>query len=115
MNNAISKNDDLIVQNDLGRKRAIVKVGNGYETLVELEPGVWGYGAIVAALVKSRYTNDEMQAIVNNHLLGDDNLENEQEYDDMQEWRRKCKARAKELLALGEDMGLTYTDNLITT
>ena len=31
------------------------------------------------------------------------------ELDELQAWREKCKARAKELLAMGEKMGLEVT------
>lgn len=115
MTSAISENQDVIVQNDLGRKKAIIKVGNGNDTMVELETGVWNYGAIVSTLVRAKYSEDEVEAIINNNIAllatpsavsDEDGQQKLSEFQQMQEWREKCKARAKELLAIGEEMGL---------
>lgn len=119
MNSAISENQDVIVQNDLGRKKATIKVGNGNATMVELETGVWSYKDILAALIRAKYSENDMEAIINNSLaliasptaISEEKAEQRQsELQEMQEWREKCKARAKELLAIGEEMGLVRTD-----
>nr|DAD87613.1 MAG TPA: hypothetical protein [Siphoviridae sp. ctAUQ2] len=56
------------------------------------------YSQLVAAIVQSRYPNDDMQAIINNHLLEDGDAEHEAEWDAMQAWRVEAKAKAKEIL-----------------
>lgn len=115
MKSAISENNDVIVQNDLGRKRAIIKVGNGCESMVELPTGVWNYGAIVSALVRAKYSADEVEAILNNNIAlitspssvsEETGQEQINEFSQLQDWREKCKTRAKELLGIGEEMGL---------
>lgn len=115
MTNAVSEHGDIIVQNDLGRRKATIKVGGGDERMIELGTGVWSYGAIVSALVRSKYSEDEVEAIVSNGLMlmatpsavsAEDAEEKQKEFAAFTEWREKCKARAKELLELGEEMGM---------
>lgn len=115
MTSAISENQDVISQIDCGRRKATIKVGNGSSTMIELSTGVWNYGAIVSALVRSKYSEDEVEAIVNNNIAliampsavsDEEGQQKLSEFQQMQEWREKCKARAKELMAIGEEMGL---------
>lgn len=124
MTSAISENQDVIVQNDLGRKKATIKVGNGKATMVELETGVWSYKDILAALIRAKYSENDMEAIINNSLaliaslsiVSEEKAEQRQiELQEMQEWREKCKVRAKELLAIGEEMGLVDTDSMFSS
>lgn len=108
--------DNIIVENDLGRKKMTIAVGMGSEDFITLPTAVWNYGAIVSALVRHKYSESEVEAIVSNSLLLMQNpssiseeevSEKQTEFTEFQEYREKCKARAKELLALGEEMGLT--------
>lgn len=114
----INEREDITVMNDLGRKKVSVVVGNGCDESVELETGVWNYGAIVNALVRFKYPADAAEAIAFNSLMlmqnpaavsDDEASEKLTELDELQNWREKCKARAKELLAMGEEMGLEVT------
>ena len=107
--------EDIRVENDLGRNKVTVAVGNGSRASVTLETGVWNYGSIVSALVRSKYSESDVEAIVSNSLLlmqnpssisDDDASEKVNEFQQFQEFREQCKARAKELLALGKEMGL---------
>lgn len=111
----INEREDITLQNDLGRTKVSVVVGNGYDESVELETGVWNYGAIVNALVRFKYPADAAEAIAFNSLMlmqppsaVSEDKANEQisELDELQNWREKCKARAKELLAVGKELGL---------
>lgn len=65
---------------------------------------------VVDAIISSAYPTDKMQAIINNHFanlakIADgkefdaDEKEHEDEYDNMQAWRVKAKAVAKEVMA----------------
>lgn len=110
-----NEREDITLQNDLGRTKVSVVVGNGYDESVELETGVWNYGAIVNALVRYKYSADKVEAIVNNSLMlmqtpsavSEDKANKQMsELDELQNWREKCKARAKELLAIGKELGL---------
>lgn len=56
------------------------------------------YSQLVAAIVQSRYPNDDMQAIINNHLLDDGDAEHEAEWQAMQTWRAEAKVQAKKIL-----------------
>mgnify|MGYP001199718218 CR=1 FL=1 len=65
---------------------------------------------VIDAIVSAAYPADKMQAIINNHLfnlssiadsqsLDDNEVEHENEYLAMQEWRKKAKQIAQEVLA----------------
>lgn len=56
------------------------------------------YPAIVSALIRSRYTADQVEAIMLNH--GDGNPDHEAEYAALQAWRTEAKRIAKEVLAV---------------
>lgn len=107
--------EDIRVENDLGRQKMSVRVGNGSDDIVALPTAVWNYGAIVNALVRSKYSEDKVEAIVSNALMlmatpsmvsDDEASEKQAEFSEFTEWREKCKARAKALLALGATIGL---------
>lgn len=55
---------------------------------------------VVDAIVTSAYPSDVMQAIINNHLLGDGDAEHEAEFSAMQEWRVLAKRTADDVLAV---------------
>lgn len=67
------------------------------------------YGPLVTALVRSRYSEDEVEAIVNNALMAQNmpsscnEMEERKiaaEFEDFENFRVQCKARAKAILAL---------------
>ena len=67
------------------------------------------YGPLVTALVRSRYSEDEVESIVNNALMvknmpsSCNEIEERSiaaEFEDFQNFRLQCKARAKEILSL---------------
>lgn len=115
----INENQDVVVNNDLGRKKVTIRVEKGGDSTVELETGVWNYGAIVSALVRAKYSADDIEAITNNNIAlltmpsaassaasEEDREEKLAEFRKMQEWRSKCKERARELLTIGKSIGL---------
>ncbi len=66
---------------------------------------------VIDAIVYAGYPSDKMQAIINNHLvnlatladggkLDDDELAHEEEYNAMQEWRKKAKTVASEVMKI---------------
>lgn len=67
-------------------------------TCICLSPGPLSYDALVAALVRTRYSDDAMTAIINNHLLDGNDADTEAEWEEMQQWRREAKALAKQIL-----------------
>ena len=67
------------------------------------------YGPLVTALVRSRYSEDEVEAIVNNALMVQNmpsscnEIEERSiasDFEDFQNFRLQCKARAKKILSL---------------
>ncbi len=64
---------------------------------------------VIDAIVSAAYPSDKMQAIINNHLvnlatladggkLDEDELSHEEEYNAMQEWRKKAKSVAGDVM-----------------
>lgn len=64
---------------------------------------------VIDAIVSAAYPSDKMQAIINNHLvnlatladggkLDKDELAHEEEYKAMQEWRKKAKSVASDVM-----------------
>ena len=75
-----------------------------------------GRDKVIDAIVSAAYPSDKMQAIINNHLvnlatladggkLDEDELAHEEEYKAMQEWRKKAKSVASEVME-------TYLSNI---
>lgn len=107
------ESQDIVIGNDCGRFVVSVKVEVGSEDMVTLPVAVWDYGAIVSALIRYKYSENEVEAIISNSLMLMQNpssvseeYSNEKlnEFNEFQEYREKCKARAKELLTIGETM-----------
>ena len=73
-------------------------------------PGLsWNNSEIVNALIRTRYPQDRVEAIINNHFLaigewldkklsGSNEKFIDEEYDKLQEWRKICKQWAQEAL-----------------
>lgn len=106
---------DIAIGNDCGRFVVCVKVEVGSNDIVTLPTAVWNYGAIVSALIRHKYSESEVEAIVSNSLMlmqnpssvsEEESNEKMNEFNEFQEYREKCKARAKELLPIGDEMGL---------
>ena len=62
---------------------------------VTLEPGIWTRAAIIAAIVRERYNQDAVEAIVNNYLANPESEEAIKEMAEMQEWRANAKELAE--------------------
>lgn len=113
-----SEVQDIIIGNELGRKKMTIRVGmeDVDDGNITLPAAVWNYGALVSALVRHKYSESDVEAILSNSLQllsgasevsEEETTEKTTEYNEFQGYREKCKARAKELLQLGEEMGLT--------
>ena len=98
--NLVNESQDIEITYDCGRFVASVKVGMGSERMVTLPVAVWNYGAIVSALIRSRYSEGKVEAIVQNLL--NNTMDAEDEFEALTEWRKQCKTRAAYLMNLGE-------------
>lgn len=58
-------------------------------------PISFNYSMLVSAIIKEKYSDDKMQAIINNHLLEINNEEHEKEFNEMQSWRLHAKEIAR--------------------
>ena len=98
--NLVNESQDIEITYDCGRFVVSVKVGMGSERMVTLPVAVWDYGAIVSALIRSRYSESEVEAIMRN-LLGK-KMDAENEFEALNTWCNQCKTRAAYLMNLGE-------------
>lgn len=80
---------------------------DGEPVNVTLPVGNWGYGEVIAAIIRSRYTDDEVQAIAINmqcimanccNCDDDKKAEYQQEYLALTEWRNKAKVAARAVI-----------------
>ena len=114
-NEFIHESQDIVIGNDCGRFVVSVKVEAVSNDFVTLPIAVWNYGDIVSALIRHKYSENEIEAIISNSLMlmqnpssvsEEESNEKLNEFNEFQEYREKCKARAKELLSIGEEMGI---------
>ena len=98
--NLVNESQDIEITYDCGRFVASVKVGMGSERMVTLPVAVWDYDAIVSALIRSRYSQSEVEAIMRN-LIGK-KMDAADEFEALNTWCNQCKTRAAYLMNLGE-------------
>ena len=98
--NLVNESQDIEITYDCGRFVASVKVGMGSERMVTLPVAVWDYDAIVSALIRSRYSESEVEAIMRNFLSK--KMDAADEFEALTEWCNQCKTRAAYLMNLGE-------------
>jgi len=55
------------------------------------------YGHIVTAIIRTRYSADEMEALLNNYVSSK-TTEHKREWTEMQAWRAAAKERAQEVV-----------------
>ena len=79
--------------------------------LTEISPGIYSwrelsvrytalnYGDIVSALIDLKYSPATMTAIINNYLLDTDDIEAKAEFEEMQNYRKEAKLKAKAIIA----------------
>lgn len=100
MDNEFMHESQIVIGNDCGRFVVSVKVGMGSEDMVTLPVAVWNYGAIVSALIRYKYSENEVEAIMRN-LLGK-KMDAADEFEALNTWCNQCKTRAAYLMNLGE-------------
>lgn len=90
-----------------GIQRFMLFVENG--TIV-FPTGYWDYGTIVDTLIKERYPSDRMEAVTNNYLANQADMESAQAYTEMLRYRGECKVLARELMRYSVDNGLALPE-----
>lgn len=82
----ISFNENIITEKDGSKTYE-------YETVIVSNPLT--YGRIVSAIVRDKYSEDDVEAII---LNGTDTAEHKAEYEALQEWRKTAKEIAHKVL-----------------
>ena len=65
---------------------------------VEMYPSQMNRSAIISAVIRSRFDQDQMEAVMNNYLENPADAEAIADFTEMQNWRKQAKAIAKEAL-----------------
>lgn len=60
------------------------------------------YGAMVSCIIRGKFSEDAVEAILNNYLSDPKNTRYEAEFNMLQSWRAKAKERARSILGLLE-------------
>lgn len=65
--------------------------------------GKWKYDEVVSAIIRDKYREDEMEAIINNKMKSffEGSMKEDEEYNQMQEWRVLAKSVAKSIFKNG--------------
>lgn len=62
------------------------------------------YGSLVSAIVRGRYSEDDVEAIVNNYLAAPDEGAHTADFQQLQQWRSEAKIRAREIISANTEM-----------
>lgn len=93
-----------------GRTKSTIYYESNSQTFaVQLPLGFWDESIIINELIRSKYPQDKVEAIINNHFLnisdwlnkkfkGEEVEFEDPEYDKLQAWRKQCKEWAKQLI-----------------
>ena len=68
-----------------------------YNTIT-LPVGQYDRATVISAIIRHKYSDDKMQAIINNYLLDPNNEEVVKEFIEMQEYRRFAKSLADDFI-----------------
>lgn len=91
----------------------IERTAEGYEyETAELPPGVWRRDLIISAIIRAKYSSDDMEAITNNVLADISSKKARDEHRAMQQWRMKAKQWATELMQWADDKGMAEAELL---
>lgn len=90
----------------------VTETANGYEYYTAELPmgGVWRRDLIISAIIRSKYSADEMEAIAMNVLADMTNKKARDEHWAMQQWRLKAKQWATELMQWAADNGIAEAE-----
>ena len=86
------ENQDIKVTTTVTPNRKFYTVSSPSATVTVL---TMEYAAIVSALVRARYSDDEMMAIINNRMQSPDDEQILAEWQEMQQWRNQSKETAR--------------------
>ena len=74
--------------------------GRKYSYLtVTLPAGNYSRNIVISKIIESRYSSDEMTAVINNYLLDDGDEESLSEFKEMQAWRKHAKEIADKFIS----------------
>jgi hypothetical protein len=76
-----------------------------YESL-ELPKFAWNRATIISAIVRCHYTQDDVEAIINNHIGEPEKEEYTEDFNRLQAWRRHSKDVAHDLIEWAADHGI---------
>lgn len=67
-------------------------------SIVVLPPGIPSRDEVISALIREEYSEDRMEAVINNYLLDMEDANAKAEFDVMQSFRKEAKVFADEII-----------------
>ena len=98
------KNQEITVTTTVTPNHKLYTVSSPSATVTVL---TMEYATLVSALIRSRYTDDAMMAIINNRMQSPDDEQILAEWQEMQQWRTESKEIAHAAI---EEYGRLYPD-----
>lgn len=77
-------------EKEINRGGGVIYVYEAFRT-----PLSYNYSSLVSLIIREKYSDDKMQAIINNYLMEINDSEHKEEFLKMQEWRMHAKEIAK--------------------
>lgn len=83
----------------------LVEIGSA-----DLPAGMWRRDQIISAIIRMKYSADKMEAITNNVLADLSDMDARNEHLAMQQWRRKAKRLADEVMQWAAENGIAQAE-----
>jgi hypothetical protein len=110
--------ENLSYSTQLGQRIFNIEVfddSTNTSTIIDLPAGRWDKATIVNLLIREKYSQDRVEAIINNHFInisewmdkvvaGEAIRFFDEEYEEFQKWRNTCKRLADEIINRIETM-----------
>lgn len=104
--------ESIIYTTEFGKRKFLIELSDqstGESINIDLRDGKWDNSIVVNALIRSKYSQDRVEAIINNHFLniadwldkkfkGEEVKFEDKEYENFQIWRDKCKKTSPMIL-----------------
>lgn len=101
---------------DAGKRKFVIELNSDDEIInIKLNDGRWDKSTVVNALIRAKYSQDRVEAIINNHFLniaewidkkfkGEEIVFEDSEYEEFQKWRALSKETSNDVINAIEEL-----------
>ena len=101
---------------EAGKRKFVIELNSGDEIInIKLNDGRWDKSTVVNALIRAKYSQDQVEAIINNHFLnisewidkkfkGEEVAFEDSEYEEFQKWRALSKETSNSVINAIEEL-----------